>query len=594
MRHSPTIRRALAGIVIAATLIVAVVPAVHAQQQDVEVTAEVDKTELAVGEELTLSVKVTGPLNPRQPQIGQYDGLRLLDGPGRVVERSNWYGTVRSQVLYTYRFVATEVGTAKIEPISVRVSGQSYQTEPIEVEVFRGLGVQPPVPDQMQSPSEEVPSSDGTMFVTASVDNEKPYLGQQITYTFKFYRRSALFPSFGRFGQPRYAPPGFSGFWNSQETDQDEYLETVGPNRYQVVELKTVLFPTVVGTLVIEPAGLTVPVDFFEAPNVLETDPIVIEARPLPPAAPAGFTGAVGSFDISAEVDTENGKVNEPVQLTVRVMGEGNIETLPDPAWPEFQDWRVFESPSESSSRVFDGRIIGSRTYESVLVPEKAGILTVPEVGYTFYDPSAEEYVEVVTEPIVMSIAEGDGMSALPPSPGGGTAVERAGSDVRHIKPVPSTLQQSGSGLIGGFVYWAAWGVPLLALFGAVAWRRRQTASENDRAAARRRNALPDARNALAGAGESGADPRVAVADILSEYLSARLDMPVTGLTHEAVDRWLQGLGVPLELALQVEGILGAAEMAKYASEVGDSLAAQEHFNRAAQLLNDLDEAIEA
>ena len=354
------------------------------------------------------------------------------------------------------------------------------------------------------------------------------------------------------------------------------------------------LFPTVVGTLVIEPAGLTVPIDFFESPNFLETDPIVIEVQPLPPTAPAGFTGAVGSFDISAEVDNTNGKLNEPVQLTVRVEGEGNVETLPDPAWPDFENWRVFESPSESSSSVVDGQLVGTRTYESVLVPEKAGVLTVPEIGYTFYDPSVEEYVEAVTEPIVMSIAEADGMSPLLPSPGGGTAVERAGSDVRHIKPVPSTLQQSGNGLIGGFVYWAAWGVPLLALVGAVAWRRRQTASERDLAAARKRNALPEARNALARAGQSGADPRVAVADILSEYLSARLDMPVTGLTHEAVDRWLQGLGVPLELALQVEGILGAAEMAKYAPEVGDALAAEEHFERAARLLNEIEEAIDA
>ena len=572
----------------------ATLPAVHAQQQDVEVTAEVDRTELAVGEELNITVKITGPLNPRQPQIGQYDGLRLLDGPWRVVESSNWYGSVRSRVSFTYQFVATKVGKVTIEPIGVTVSGQTYQTGPIEVEVFQGLGVPTPVPGQGQSPSQGVPSAEGSMFVTASVDDDTPYLGQQITYTFKFYRRSVLFPSFGRFGQPRFAPPGFSGFWNGQETDQDEYTERIGPNRYQVVELKTVLFPTVVGTLVIEPAGLTVPIDFFEAPNYLESDPIVIEVRPLPATAPAGFTGAVGKFNISADVDNTTGKVNEPVQLTVRVMGEGNIESLPDPAWPDFEDWRVFESPSNSSSSVVDGRLVGTRTYDSVLVPEKAGVLTVPEIGYTYYDPGVEEYVEAVTQPIVMTIAEGDGMSPLPTSPGGGTAVERAGSDVRHIKPVPSSLQESGGGLIGSAVYWAAWGVPLLAIAGAVAWRRRQTASESGLAAARRRNALPAARNALARAGESGADPRVAVADILLEYLSARLDVSVTGLTHEALDQWLQGLGVPLDLALQVEGVLGAAEMAKYAPEIGDSLAAEEHFERAAKLLNDLDEAIDA
>ena len=591
MPRTLTIRSVLAGIALAVALIAAVMPAVHAQQQDIDVTAEVDKTELAVGEEFTLWIKIDGALNPRQPAIPNYDGIRRLGPPSIQWVRD---GTGTTVFAYVYRFEATKVGKVTIEPISVTVSGQTLSTEQVEVEVFQGLVVPTPGPGQGQPSSDDESSEDGIMFVTASIDDDKPYLGQQVTYAFKFYRRSVLFPSFGRFGQPRYAPPGFSGFWNGQETDQDEYTETIGSNRYQVVELQTVLFPTVVGTLVIEPAGLTVPIDFFESPNFLETDPIVIEVQPLPPTAPAGFTGAVGSFDISAEVDNTNGKLNEPVQLTVRVEGEGNVETLPDPAWPDFEDWRVFESPSESSSSVVDGQLVGTRTYESVLVPEKAGVLTVPEIGYTFYDPSVEEYVEAVTEPIVMSIAEADGMSPLLPSPGGGTAVERAGSDVRHIKPVPSTLQQSGGRFIGAAAYWAVWTIPLLALVGAVAWRRRQTASERGLAAARKRNALPEARNALARAGESGADPRVAVADILSEYLSARLDMPVTGLTHEAVDRWLQGLGVPLELALQVEGILGAAEMAKYAPEVGDALAAEEHFERAARLLNEIEEAIDA
>ena len=592
MQNSRNIRRFVAGITLAAALFVLAVPAVYAQQQDIEVSAEVDKTELAVGEELNLRVRVTGSLNPRQPVIPSPDGLRPTGRPSVGLETYILNGNSVSTYTYRYQFATTKVGKVTIDPISVTVSGQTYRTDPIDIEVFQGLVV--PTPDPSLSSQQEVPSADGSMFVSASIDDDTPYLGQQITYTFKFYRRAALFPSVGRFGQPRFSPPGFSGFWNGQETDQEEYMETIGPNRYQVVELKTVLFPTVVGTLVIEPAGLRVPIDFFESPNYLESDPIVVEVLALPPGAPAGFTGAVGKFNISAEVDSTDGKVNDPVQLTVRVVGEGNIESLPNPAWPEFEDWRMFESPSSSSSRVIDGRLVGTRTYESVLVPEKAGTVTIPEISYAYYDPSIEEYAEAMTRPIVMSIAEGDGLSPLPPVPGNRAAVERAGSDVRHIKPVPSSLQETADGLTGSTVYWFVWGVPLLAIAGAVAWRRRQTSSESGIAAARKRNALPAARSALARAGESGADPRVAVADILLEYLSARLDVSVTGLTHEALDRWLQGLGVPIDLALQVEGILGAAEMAKYAPEIGDSLGAQEHFDRAAKLLNDLEEAIDA
>ena len=591
MRHSRTIRIAIAGIALVTTLIAVATPAVYAQQQDIEVDAEVDKSELAVGEEFTLRVNINGSLNPQPPAIPQYDGIRRLGPPS--MQRQTWVrnGISGSTVSFFYQFRATQVGKVKIDPISVTVSGKTYETEPMEIEVFRGLVVPTPVPGQADAASEDASSTESSMFVVAAVDNDKPHLGEQITFTFKFYRRSVLFPSFGRFGQPRFAPPGFTGFWNGEETDQQEYTETIDGRRYQVVELETILFPTVVGTLVIEPAGLTVPIDFFEAPDYLETDPVVIEVQPLPTTAPAGFTGAVGSFDVTAEVEDTNGKVNEPVQLTVTVTGEGNIETLPDPDWPDFTDWRVFESPSSSSSRVFDGRMIGSRTYKTILVPEKAGMLTVPEIGYTYFDPSVDEYVEAVTQPIVMSIEVGDGLSSLPSSPVG-SAVERAGSDVRHIKPVPSSLGQPGMAFTGSLLYWAAWTVPLIALAGAVALRRRREVSESGAAALRRRNALSSALEALARAGESGADPRVVVADILSDYLSTRLDVQVAGLTHEALDQRLQALGVPLDLALHVEGILGAAEVAKYAPEIGDSMAGEAHFERAAQLLRDIDEAI--
>ena len=95
VRHASFIRRALAGIALAMALMAAAVPAVHAQQQDIEVTAEVDKTELAVGEEFTLWVKIDGALNPRQPTIPNYDGIRRIAPPGNTEgdvdsERDEW------------------------------------------------------------------------------------------------------------------------------------------------------------------------------------------------------------------------------------------------------------------------------------------------------------------------------------------------------------------------------------------------------------------------------------------------------------------------------------------------------------------------
>ena len=432
-----------------------------------------------------------------------------------------------------------------------------------------------------------------SLFIRASVDNDRPYLGQQITYTFKVYQRSDFSSSAGQFDQFRYDPPGFSGFWNNQATEQYEYTETVDSSQYRVVELRTVLFPSVVGTVAIEPAAVTIPAGSSGTPSLLESAPVIVEVRPLPPEAPAVFKGAVGRFDISAEVDATTGNVNEPVQLTVKVSGEGNIEALPDPAWPEFADWRVIESPADAASQVVDGQLTGSRTYASVLVPIKSGELAIPEIGYTYFDPNLEEYVRAAATPIVISIAEAYGPAASPPPSNFETPVERDGSEARHIKAVPSSLRRSGRVLTGSVVYWAAWGIPPLALAGAVAWRRRREAMEIARAASLRRNALPDARSALAHAVASGDDPRVAAGGAVLSYLSARLEAPVSGLTREELLRRLRRAGVPPNLEFRVEDTLATGEAAKYAPLAGDVAKKRDSAERAAQLLADLEGAID-
>ena len=90
-------------------------------------------------------------------------------------------------------------------------------------------------------------------------------------------------------------------------------------------------------------------------------------------------------------MDADTGQVNEPLQLTITVSGEGNIEALPDPAWPEFTGWRVIGSPADTDSQLVAGQVTGSRTYEIILVPEEAGELTIPEIGYTHFYPGAGE-----------------------------------------------------------------------------------------------------------------------------------------------------------------------------------------------------------
>ena len=153
----------------------------------------------------------------------------------------------------------------------------------------------------------------------------------------------------------------------------------------------------------------------------------------------------MGKFDIIAEVDTTAVRMNESVQLTVNIQGAGNIDALPAPSWPEFQGWRVIESPPAANSEVIDGKLVGSRTYENVLVPEMAGELTVPEISYPYYDPDLEEYVQATTLPFVVSIAETDGVPSVPPSSVSGAENERGVPGAKRNRPCrPLFASQAG------------------------------------------------------------------------------------------------------------------------------------------------------
>ena len=421
----------------------------------------------------------------------------------------------------------------------------------------------------------------------ASVDNNRPYIGQQITYTSKLYQPSD-FPH-----SVRYERPGFAGFWNVQETEQHEYGETIDSREYRVIELRTILFPSVVETLEIEPGILTVSADPSEDPIVVESAPVLVEVRPTPTNAPAGFTGAVGRFEISAEVDATTARRSESVQLTVKVEGEGNIEALPAPSWPEFQGWRVVQSPAIVSSEVIDGKLVGSRTYESVLAPETAGELTVPEISYAYYHPGFEEYVVASTSPIVVSVAEVDGAPSIPLSSVGGTGDEEAAPSAKRIRAAPPELRKSGGQMTDSAVYWTLWCLPLLAIAGAALWRRRRDALEATLADSRLRNALPNALSTLTRAAARGDDHSLAAADALLSYVSDRLGVSLTGLTRESLVKQLRDAGISAELAKQVEDTLASGEAARYTPETKSPGHIEDRVRRATQLLTELDGAFE-
>ena len=437
-------------------------------------------------------------------------------------------------------------------------------------------------PARAQSPPDEA------LFILASVDNDRPYLGQQVTYSLRIYQsQNADFSS----ATVSYSPPSFSGFWNSQQTLQEEYNETVGSSEYRVVEVRTVLFASVVGSGEIEPAVLEFSTGDPTASGQLESPAVAVEVRRLPVPEPSEFTGAVGSLVVSASVDAAEGRLNEPVLLTVTISGEGNIEALSDPEWPDFSGWRVVESPVTVDSQVVAGQIAGTRTYEIALVPEQAGILHIPGIRYPYFDPALEQYIELQTSPFAMTISDTDAATMDPSLFMPSDAREGAQAPL-PIKAVPPFLHRERAELANSAVYWSVWAMPVFIIAGAVAWRRWRVSQQAARSEARRYSAMPNARAALSRGAASGQDPRIAASEALLSYLSAVLEMDLKGRTHEALLRALRNAGVSRELEDQVSEMLTAGETARYMPSAVGIAGVARYVDDCYRLLDELEEKV--
>lgn len=532
--------------------------------------AEVDRTSLSTDETLTLTVTVSGGmLSTPRPALPDLQGFQILSSQSSS-QISIVNGDISSRVVYVYRLQPYETGDLVIQPIAVTVDGQTYSTLPIGVQVVQGTGAPAPAPGslppgQAAQPAPELQGQD--LYVEAEVDNPAPYVGELVVYTVRLYQAA------NAFGQISYESPPFTGFWSEQDTSQYNYLAEAAGRIYDVTEVQTLLFPSVVGPVTIEPAGLVIPGSFFQPGQRLYTQPVALDVQPLPPGAPAAFEGAVGQFSLAGTLDAVQGAVNEPLTWRVTLSGRGNLSVAPDPIWPEMPGWRDFESKASIHTEAKDGQVSGSRVYERLLVPSSAGEFTLPAVEYVYFDPADGQYHTIRTEPLTISIAPGSGSTAgtMPPAADPPESAEQAAADIHHLKPVPAGLARATPPLTKSALYWAAWAVPLVGAVGYWTWHRRQRFWERNAGLARNSQARRKAKKALAQVRRQDRDAYEAAGQVLRTFLGDKLDQPVLGLTHQALAALLTERGLEADLVERVDVLLVSSEMGRFAPGASDA-----------------------
>jgi hypothetical protein len=241
---------------------------------------------------------------------------------------------------------------------------------------------------------------------------ETIYVGQQANYEVAVFLAQGVRESLKR--NPTFFPPEIpSVLAYDIPALGSRSRGSIGSECFDALVYQRAVFPIMPGRFVIPPAQLAyaLPIGsgFFsrEETHEAQTDSVVVFAIE-PPAAgrPDGFLGAVGALRVTSRVDATRARVGNPVVLTVRVAGTGNVKLFPRP--PLNIPWAAIVRGDErvnvdTSAR----RVRGSKEFDWVLTPKIAGELDVPPIAYSYYDPDRHRYETVSTPATRVSVGRG-------------------------------------------------------------------------------------------------------------------------------------------------------------------------------------------
>jgi len=395
------------------------------------ITTRVDRTHLAVGETLILTIRArttsTQPLSLVLPPFPGFAVVATHEVSDVAVADPTGAGALRSTVReVTLR--PTRPGTLVLGPIHATQGGKKWATKPIAIVVDRASGSPPLLspPAQALLDAAPPPKNGDQVFLTVAVPAETVLVGQQLDVLV-----TAWFPRDLRLrlrGQPRVALPVPARVWSYPEERPEESVAAreVRGKWMDAYVLHCIIFPLEVGRLTIPSASVEygVPVSFSifsrEEHYSLQSDSIGITVAAAPAAGrPADDQQVVGEgLAVTLSLTPADPRVGEPVTAVAAVSGVGNAALWPAPAlrWPG--GFRVYPSETELTIEPLNGRVAGTKTVSLLVVPESAGTFVLPEVRYPYYDLSAGGYAVARTAPrtvVVVPGIEPQVARALPP-----------------------------------------------------------------------------------------------------------------------------------------------------------------------------------
>ena len=549
-------------------------------------------SQVAVGEQfrLTYTVNTDDVSGFRAGNIP--DAFDVLMGPSTSTQSSfqmvNGHTSSSTSVTYTYILSATKNGSFTIPAAHASVHGKTVHSNELHIKVSgtaqqgrsNGGGQPSQGGGQMRAAGSHISGND--LFIKVSANKSRVHEQEPILLTYKVYTLVDLTSLSGKM-------PDLKSFYTREvplPQEKSFKIESLNGRPYRTVTWQQyVMFPQTTGKLEIPSItydGMVVlqnrNVDPFEAffnggsgyvevKKEIKAPGLTITVDPLP-ARPTNFSGGVGTFNLSAQLDKTEVKANNPVNLRIVVSGSGNLKLIKQPVVNLPKDFDQYDAKIEDKTKLTTNGIEGSMVYDMLIVPRHQGKYDIPPVEFTYFDIQSNSYKTLRSQPFTLNVAKGDGSSSV--SSYSSEELKQLNQDIRYIKTDNTRLRAVDEFFFGSTFYWISLAV-LLAVFISLFIIFRHRAIENaniSKMRGKRANKVAVRRLRIADkllkAGKQS-EFYDEVLRALWGYVGDKLNMPVAQLSRENISQQFSERGVDETTLSQFLGALDECEYARYA-----------------------------
>ena len=570
------------------SIIICVLCALKAQAQEISVSAP---SHVAVGENFRIAYKINTQDVEHFRSGNVPDGLEVLAGPYTSSQSSyrmvNGHTSSSSSITYTYTLYAAKEGTYTIPAAHAKSGGRQVSSKAIQIVVSGHAKSGRNGAPQMHEDEDEAAKvkaagshiSGSDLFIKVSANKKRVHEQEPILLTYKVYTQVQLTDLRGEM-------PDLTGF-HTQEIPLPQqksfHIENVNGRPYRCVTWSQyVMYPQMTGKLEIPSItfkGIVVQenraIDPFEAffnggsgyvevKKDIVAPGVTIHVDPLP-AKPVNYSGGVGHFNISAQLDKKEIQAGDPITLRVVIGGVGNLKLIKQPVVNFPKDFDKYDAKVTDKTKLTVNGVEGNMIYDFLAVPRNQGKYEIPAVELTYFDTSINGYKTIKTKPFSITVDKGDGKNS--------SITDYSDERDKDIHPIirgKVDIYDGNDLFYGSPSYWISLLLPLLTFIALLIIFRKRAINNADLVKAKGKRANKVATKRLKKAHSLMLQNKQGefydeVLRALWGYVGDKLNIPVEQLSRENIQEQLQMHMVTEDIILKFVSALDECEYERYA-----------------------------